>query len=230
MTPENTNTSPILTDFMERVGNAWSDDDRQLLKPYLPLTVGTGGDGRDGVRRFILADWGIRTVAPLALDKAGFGDHANKLRSLDRVVGVGTVRVAWSAARSVASRIVDHRSAYEIVDAAAEALAEVVHVPRHYQLGHSSLPVDAVLDGPLAGEVSVDDMLTLLRRLIEANDISPISDRHRWFAWHPVLTPTGRKWMKTVIRQRWGRPTGRTNSDGQIWWWTEEFWRYADLS
>ena len=80
MTPENTNTSPILTDFMERVGNAWSDDDRQLLKPYLPLTVGTGGDGRDGVRRFILADWGIRTVAPLALDKAGFGDHANKLR------------------------------------------------------------------------------------------------------------------------------------------------------
>ena len=48
---------------------------------------------------------------------------------------------------------------------AAEALAEVVHVPRHYQLGHSGLPVNAVLDGPLAGEVSVDDMLTLLADL-----------------------------------------------------------------
>lgn len=28
--------------------------------------------------------------------------------------------------------------------------------------------------------------------------------RHRWFAWHPVMTDTGRKWLRMVTRQkRW---------------------------
>ena len=57
----------------------------------------------------------------------------------------------------------------------------------------------------------------------------PISPRRKWFAWHPVLTPTGRKWLRPVVRQRWERPTGRTDGDGQTWWRMEQFWRYADL-
>lgn len=26
--------------------------------------------------------------------------------------------------------------------------------------------------------------------------------RHRWFAWHPVFTPTGWKWLRQVTRFR----------------------------
>lgn len=55
-----------------------------------------------------------------------------------------------------------------------------------------------------------------------------VGERHRWFAWRPVLTPSGRQWLRMVVRQRWERSTGM-DVDGQTTWWRERYWRYADL-
>ncbi len=76
--------SPALAAF----GIGWndgmrSDDEREQLKPYIPLLVGTAGDPEADKRRAWMAlDWLVRTYAPAWLRAAGLGEHAETLATL----------------------------------------------------------------------------------------------------------------------------------------------------
>lgn len=75
---------PVLGAF----GRVWndgmrSDAERDQLKPYVPVLVGTRGTGEDAARRAWLAlDWSVRVSTPAWLDLAGLADHAQRLRNL----------------------------------------------------------------------------------------------------------------------------------------------------
>lgn len=59
-----------------------------------------------------------------------------------------------------------------------------------------------------------------------------IGDKHLWFAWHPVLTEDGKKWLKKVVRQRWEMSEGNlrhTDDDGNLIIKQVGFWRYGTV-
>lgn len=65
----------------------------------------------------------------------------------------------------------------------------------------------------------------------KSRDPEPIGERHEWFAWHFAYTPSGRQFMKKVIRQRWERSEGRENeSTNEVVWKRIPYWRYADIN
>jgi hypothetical protein len=76
--------SPVLAAF----GRAWndgmrSDDEREQLKPYIPLLIGTAGDVAADERRVYLAGgWLVRVHAPAWLRLAGLTAHAEALEAL----------------------------------------------------------------------------------------------------------------------------------------------------
>jgi hypothetical protein len=75
--------SPILTSFLISWNDAMSDEDRQMLKPYIPRLVGTRTTKRDEeVRAWMLTDWLARECAPAWLRLAGLKDQAELLESL----------------------------------------------------------------------------------------------------------------------------------------------------
>lgn len=97
--------SPVIGAFT-RAFNDWlpsgADRDR-LIRPLLPLMVGTADDGLDEKRAFMCADRAVRVFAPLALDVAGLADEAAELRSLPEIRDAeSAARLAESAARSAA--------------------------------------------------------------------------------------------------------------------------------
>ncbi len=48
--------------------------------------LNTAGDGKDSVRAFMCADWAVRVVVPMALDRAGCPQRAATLRALAPIV------------------------------------------------------------------------------------------------------------------------------------------------
>lgn len=76
--------SPVLRYFLQRLNDGLPDDKRQLLKPYLPRTIGTAGDGQDEARARLAADWVIHTALPGWLELAGANETAAELREASR--------------------------------------------------------------------------------------------------------------------------------------------------
>lgn len=80
--------SHVLKFFTRSFNDALDDEQRQRLRPYLVPQIGTAGDGQDGARRFLAADWIIRAHAPALLDAAGLGEEAQRMRGLEPIEGV----------------------------------------------------------------------------------------------------------------------------------------------
>lgn len=82
-----------------------------------PLVYETAADFETERRRaYMLADWSIRTVAPMALDVAGLAEHAKTLRALDPVVdAVSAQRARDTALKARAA------ARYDAADAAYAA-------------------------------------------------------------------------------------------------------------
>lgn len=56
--------SPVLQSFGTHLNERWDDEQRQKLKPFIPLLPGTAGDGQDEARGFLALDWLIRGFTP----------------------------------------------------------------------------------------------------------------------------------------------------------------------
>ncbi len=102
--------SPVITSFLVSWNDAMNDDDRQMLKPYIPRLVGTRTSKKDEeTRAWMLTDWLAREYAPAWLRLAGLTDHAELLESLAPLTTAAAARenqptldaaraAAWAAA------------------------------------------------------------------------------------------------------------------------------------
>jgi len=72
--------SPVIAAVMRSLNDWLNDDDRQVLKPYLPKLLNTAGSKELELRRaFRAADYAVRVIAPLALRSVGLKGEAVKL-------------------------------------------------------------------------------------------------------------------------------------------------------
>jgi hypothetical protein len=98
--------SPILRTYGIALNDAWDDEQRQKLRPYLARCIGTAGDGRDKERAWLCVDWLIREYAPAWLDLVpSLQQYAVALRDLEPVLGpraIDQAQVAVVAARNAA--------------------------------------------------------------------------------------------------------------------------------
>jgi len=123
---------PVVTEFMISLNDSLpSDADRdRLLKPLIPLIVGTRSTPEVETRRSYLAlDWLVRVFTPQWLDLVpALHGHAQALRDLDAIVDMaGAVAAghrcsaAGSAAGSVA-RSAAYSAAYSVLEPTAQWL------------------------------------------------------------------------------------------------------------
>jgi len=109
--------SPALAAFGRRLNDILPDGKRQELVRYIPLMAGTAGDGKDGARVFMAADWAVRTCTPMWLELADLAAEAAALRALPRVTSIATARIAETEVRKI------HTKTRVAADAAAAAYA-----------------------------------------------------------------------------------------------------------
>ncbi|HYS37044.1 MAG TPA: hypothetical protein VEO01_15600, partial [Pseudonocardiaceae bacterium] len=128
--------SLVLHRFGMRLNDVLPDDRRQTLKVYLPngrsSLAGTVSDGLDDVRRWMAADWAVRTATPAWLDAAGQPEAAARLRALGPIVDRTTYEAAWTVVRPVRDEMRELRNARfaelraRYAAAAADAVADAV--------------------------------------------------------------------------------------------------------
>jgi hypothetical protein len=112
--------SEVLGAFVRRINDCWSDDERQLLKPYLARLIGTN-DGKEKERGHLLAHRAITVIVPLAFDKR-FPEHAAKIRAV-KFGDWDEARAVCQAARNAAVAAAA-AAAYAVADADAYAAAD----------------------------------------------------------------------------------------------------------
>ena len=113
--------SPVIAEFGRTSNDKMPDNETRdkWLKPLIPIMIGTAGSAELELRRaFRLADWAVREIAPIALDRAGLGDHAATLRALLPIVDEGT---AHQSARVISLCAFANDTAYYAHDAAYDA-------------------------------------------------------------------------------------------------------------
>jgi hypothetical protein len=128
--------SPILTSFLISWNDAMSDEDRQMLKPYIPRLVGTRTTKKDEeTRAWMLTDWLARECAPAWLRLAGLTAQAEALEALAPLVDAKTAKAAqprldtarqdaaaaWAAARDAAGDAAGAAAGDAAWDAARDA-------------------------------------------------------------------------------------------------------------
>jgi hypothetical protein len=87
--------SPYLRRFGTALNDRAADEQRQDLKRFIPMLVGTAGDGLDEKRRWYGADHVVRVVAPKWLERAGLGEHAAALRAVAPIVDRASCDAAY---------------------------------------------------------------------------------------------------------------------------------------
>src|SRR5690349_8379344 len=86
---------PTLTRFCIALNDRMTDEERQLLKPFVVRLVSTRSTPEVERRRaFVLTDAAVREVVPLRLEARGWKDLADELRSLPEIVDVASARGA----------------------------------------------------------------------------------------------------------------------------------------
>ena len=112
--------SPILGSFGRNLNDTLSSEKRQVLKPLIPLIVGTADDGYDQERGLMAADWVIRTYTPTWLRLAGLEDAAVSLETLPRQATWDDVEAAVPVVRAAREKA---RTAWDAAGDAAWAAA-----------------------------------------------------------------------------------------------------------
>lgn len=80
-------TCPILTNYAIRLNDKFNDEHRQLLKPFIPLMIGTRADDPTQIARKQLIMWRHVTVTyPLILECYKMPELADKLRLFKNTV------------------------------------------------------------------------------------------------------------------------------------------------
>jgi hypothetical protein len=115
--------SPTITEWMIAWNDGLDDGDRQNLRRYIWRLVGSRGtQPQERARRWMVADWLVRSYAPAWLAAAGLRGQATSLTELDPLRGDADVRAAWPTVRAVgrvarAERDMAWRSAAGVVQA-----------------------------------------------------------------------------------------------------------------
>ena len=92
--------SPIIAAFLRKWNDDLNDDDRQALKPYARLVIGTNtGIADDSRRAWMLTDWMVRTYLPAWLRLAKLDEQARAVESLPELVD-GTLLACSCGRRS----------------------------------------------------------------------------------------------------------------------------------
>jgi hypothetical protein len=101
--------SPSISGFLRCWNDGMNDEDRQMLKPFIPKLVNSRGSDDLEQRRYMLAfNWAIREMVPSWLDAAMLHREASALRDLREFTDPAQLRdvpelsAAGSAARSAA--------------------------------------------------------------------------------------------------------------------------------
>lgn len=78
--------SPVIAEFLRAWNDTLDDDDRQRLKTFIPLVVGTNaGPEMDERLAWMALDWLVRVHAPAWLRVAEMVDHADRLNGLPEI-------------------------------------------------------------------------------------------------------------------------------------------------
>ena len=187
--------SRVLRNYTMRLNDRWSDEQRQTLKPYLPRMVGTGGDGKDEIRRRIAAEALCTDLLPPWLRLAGLDEHADRISGMagasyaDLGDALWKARDAGWAARAakldeIRAKVRERLAAKPVAVAVAAAVAVAVaaaaadpyakwnaaynaayNAARAYYREH---PLPIVAEAANLAEVQRGKALELLDRLIEA--------------------------------------------------------------
>ena len=130
-----------------------SQQERNMLLPFVPALADTAGTGPDADRRgWMACDWLVRVHTPMWLDLAGLDGHATALRALDPITDDASlttatphVAAAWAAARAAA-----WPAARAAGRDAAQAAAQAALEPTVTVLQHSAavLLCDMIEAGP----------------------------------------------------------------------------------
>src|SRR5579883_267868 len=91
---------PVFGAFIRRFQDDIPDKERQKLKPYLVMAIGTAEDGFGERRAWMCLDWYVRTVLPIYLECFGHVKEATNLRLVGEICSAET----WSAAKPSISR------------------------------------------------------------------------------------------------------------------------------
>ena len=134
--------SPAIASIMRRINDVMTDDERQVLKPYIPSLVGTAASTAvEHKRAWMAADWCARVSAPRSLRRIGLVEEAERLEQLVQIIDRETSEAARPALRSAAAAAFKFRvrraeleaklrnllvERGAVVAAAAEAAAEAV--------------------------------------------------------------------------------------------------------
>jgi len=116
--------SPLLANVGIRLNDLATDTQRQDLKRFIPLVVGTAGDGQDDARRWLAVDRSVRYLLPKYLDLLDRHGQASILRGLPRITDADTYRPHAKRLRTVADEMYElRRNQYATIRAAVrEAL------------------------------------------------------------------------------------------------------------
>jgi hypothetical protein len=121
--------SRVIRSYAIGLNDAWDDETRQRLRPYVTKILGTNTSSEDEeTRAWMATDWLARVHTPAWLRLAGLTEHAQALESLARIVDATTARSAQpslDAARSAsdAARAAAGAAASDAAWAAAWAAA-----------------------------------------------------------------------------------------------------------
>ncbi|MGH2711374.1 MAG: hypothetical protein ACRDH9_09255 [Actinomycetota bacterium] len=144
-------TSPVIGAFLRSWNDGLpTDQDRAMLKPYIPKVVGTNtGPADDEKRAFLAIDWLIRECTPAWLRLAGLMDKAEKLGQLAEILdytsassarpaiegAAEAARAAWAAGAAGAAGAARAAGAAEAARAAraAEASASPAEVRKRIE-------------------------------------------------------------------------------------------------
>src|SRR5690349_16256537 len=149
--------SPVLRAFTVRLNDAWDNEQRQALIPFLPRMVGTAGDGKDRTRAYMCADWAVRECLPILCEAIGKHDDAEALRALDPITDDGSAQAERDKARELRKTYATHAT-YAAADAAAAYAAYAAYAYAAYAYAADAADADAVRASALC----------LLERLIDA--------------------------------------------------------------
>ncbi len=151
--------SPLLANVGIRLNDRATNTQRQDLKRFIPLVVGTAGDGKDDARRWLAVDRSVRFLLPKYLDKLDRHEQADTLRALPPITDADTYRPHAKRLRTVADEMYElRRNRYETIRAAvrksvkdtAAAVAGAVAVAVA-GAGAAAVAVAAAAAGAVAG-------------------------------------------------------------------------------
>jgi hypothetical protein len=182
--------SKVIAGFVSWINDWMTDEERQVLKPFVVRTFGTVGTvEQEQQRAFMCADWAIHFAAPLELRASGFDEQGAKFEALPSIDSEATARAALKDAARATGRL--DWTGFDMVAAclgsamgtstqsAEDLAAEGVNGTWAYWAGANAVRCLPVAVTAAARGVIIENALTLVDRLIAVAESETILGLHR---------------------------------------------------